>query len=217
MPFQPVPQTAEVKCRYTNDLGSKEYLNTFYFHNPAGWTAVTILALANEVQLRFSTSLISQNVPDHAQLQQVSARDLSSEFGVSAVSPTENVPGSDANAFCNPQTAALIRFLPSAPPPRRGGVFWPFVPEAQVDEVGELALAYRNTLESRMQSWLEGVEAVTSSGHVIVSRYTRNPLPPPAQPRSILRPTGVTAQVTGYQTLRRVASQRDRREKLSGF
>lgn len=215
MPFQPVPETAEARVTYRHTLSSRDYINLIYFRKVGGWTQATLQTLANELVVRFTTSLLVQNMPNGASLTALRTRDLSTEFGAVANGAGVPVLGGDFNTFSNPQSAIMVRYYPDAGPPRRGGIFWPFVREDGVSEVGLLDATYRNTVESRVQSWIEGTEIVTVSTHVIVSRYQR--ATPPATGSVLRSPSAVTAQVTSYQALARVASQRDRRVDVSGF
>lgn len=210
MAFQAVPFTAEVRYSFAQDLNDRLMQCILYYRRNAGWDVTSLTALMTQSVNSFGAVMTDQ-YPESCRLSGLEVRDLSTEFGLqldaSALLP---VVGANTGEFASPNNAALVRFIANAPPPRRGGIYWPFVPEASITEIGELTSGYRAALESDVVSWVSGPESVSASDHVIVSRYNKASVPAPPH----ARPVGVVANVTTVSVVRRVASQRDRRATL---
>lgn len=207
MAFQPVPDTAEARITFSQTNNPRPIINLLYFLRATGWTQSTIQTLADELHTRFITALLPAEVDNGANLNSIHTRDLSTEFGVQATAAGAPIVGTATGPMSSPNNAILVRFIPTTPPPRLGGIFWPFVDEANISEIGEIDAGYRANLAGKINSWVSGVEIAAGCEHSIVSRYSNK----------VLRPSGVSKAVASYVARRRVASQRNRRATFSSL
>lgn len=206
MAFQRVPLTIAISfvARYT--AFTREYINTLYFANLGSWSdAMVDTALAAAITAWNDN--LDQYTPTGGQLVRAEALNLDVEFGYNPVTAVGNV-GAEAGAMSSANNAAYIKFTCAGNgAPREGGVFWPFVQEADVGATGVLsgdALLVADEYEDVAQA----IEAsVASTTHVVPSRYSKTANPTPPHKRTV----AAINNVVGYSVRPIVASQRDRR------
>lgn len=184
MPFVPVPNTVGVEVRMIQD--SQRIENTLYFRKAAGWLAVDVPVLFNELLLWWTVDL-APHLNVSVQLNEFQITDLSTQtgFGFTIPAPAPKPTGGRAGAGL-PNNCSLAITFRTALRGRsfRGRNFVPGLVDVDVSAntlsgvtVGQIEAAYTNLI----------ARAVTVGAiWVVVSRFHNN------SPRV----TGITTDIT---------------------
>lgn len=205
--FQPVEHTAILTTIWRYDVSSRDLVNSVYFERGAGWDDTSIGLLLAAASGNYATSF-DTIVPDDAGLVQIIARDLEEEFAVSQTYDTPNA-GAEAANFAPPSVTAWVKMKgTSGFPPRDGGVFFPFVRETYISDVGIIDNDWRGFVDDAWNAYIDALKlAAGGCTHVLVSRYSKTAVPLFPHKRT----AGVTSPVTSLATRALCGSQRDRR------
>jgi hypothetical protein len=206
--FQPVPNVAELRIKYTDDTTSREYENVFHCFRDGGVRDSDIDTLVSRMQSYFDDDLAGY-MSNGAQAVLFSARNIAEEFGYSNSDDTA-VAGGGAGPWADYQCSIFVQFRgASGFAPRHGGIFWPWVQEDDVDRGGTLS----GSALTRDAAWSDYLDDVCGGGigtiPCIVSRFNKSLYPDPPH----LRPEGVYNTIASLRVRAVVASQKNRRNR----
>ena len=211
MPFQPVDDTCQVTFQFTRDGVDHHPQFEVYFGKSGGWSGVDLDALCQFYADGWSpTWTLDQYMGTADTLVRVSARDLADEFG-NVGETIADVAGTSTNDMASLNNCALQEYRgATGTAPRRGGIYWPFIREGDLDPDGGLSTFITSDLNGDLSTMLTAsLTAASPYSQVIVSRYhkTVGGTPP------YYRDPALTKAVTTRTMRTIVASQRGRRDR----
>lgn len=215
MAFQRVEEGIQVNFHHrVVDGGDKEFICGLAFTVVSTLHVPSVLDdIAAGAQSSWEANFTSRTPPEF-ELFKVTVRDLEEEFGYLAIHE-DPTPGTAAFATMGLNSAIVTTFIcAGGSAPRRGRVFFPWVPENAVDQLGLIDSITTDLMTDKWEDLANTIRQIPSvdGDHVVISRYHSvvNPDPPPAR-ITVLRDEGITAPVASYITRSYVGSQRDRR------
>lgn len=182
MPFQSVPNTAEIVLTYT--VAGVEFNNVLHAKRAAGYDATQLASLASSVSGWVTTSL-KPLMSSSASFLRVTVRGLQNQNDFVVVNSSAQGVGA-INSPCQALNVAACITLKSVFTGRsaRGRFFWGGVPENQRASATTLVQTYVDAVRDAIDALIAVLQAI-SWILTIVSRYTNG----------ALRPTGVTFDV----------------------
>lgn len=186
MPFQPVPNVAQVQLEYAG--GGVTAQNTVYFHRDIGWDEAALSALAEDCVEAWETNVAPDVTQDWGLVQTI-ATNLESDIGLKQIwKPAAIIPGGLVAQSAPANVSFAIKF--SAPRRGRGingRIFSIGLPENECG-LGTLSSTHANALAADWAAFAAEVEAASSCQHVIVHRVVGG----------VRLPEGIIDSVAGY-------------------
>lgn len=186
MPFQPVPDVAQVQLKF--QTGGINAQNTVYFHRSDGWTELELQALAEDCVEAWEAQLADTVTADWALIETV-ATNLEETVGLKQIwRPAVPIQGTYIGTTAPANVTMAVKFVA----PRRGrgisGRVFPIGIPEEVAGAGSITSAYANNLVNSWAAFAGEVETNSDCAHVIVHRVVGG----------IRLPVGVFDTVSGY-------------------
>lgn len=169
MEFQPVPNTCEVVCHFIQDL--QKVVNIFHFHKDGGWSAADLGNLAQAVMdwwIADIKPLVNQSV----KLESVSARDLSTESGASAlkIPAVDQIGTGDVSTLPNSATLAVSLRTGKNGRSYRGRSYFVGIDPTEVDK-NTVSQSYTTAVQTAYNALRSTVAPSLACEMCVVSRY----------------------------------------------
>lgn len=186
MPFQPVPDTAQVALKF--ETGGINAQNTVYFHRVEGWNELELQALAEDCVEAWEAQLADTVTADWALIEAV-ATNLEETIGLKQIwRPAVPIQGTYVGTSSPANVTMAVKFIA----PRRGrgisGRVFPIGIPEDVAGAGSLTSAYANNLVNSWAAFANEVETNSDCQHVIVHRVAGG----------VRLPVGTIDSVAGY-------------------
>lgn len=201
MPFQSVPETAEIDILYT--LNGKLVQNVFYGRFPGGYNQTELDVLAVRIDTRVQANWLLQQ-PQEAVYQRVEVRGLEDENDLLSTFTTGPTVGSQiVDTLPNNVTFAIKQNSGLSGRSARGRMYWIGIPRDRLDPADEnnLLQAYVSAVLLAVGAIRTGIDTLPGWDAVLVSRVTGG----------VARPFGITFPwISEVNVDLRVDSQRGR-------
>lgn len=199
-PYIPIPDTAALILGYVNDVGLT-WSNTLNFRKTDGWDADELAALAASAIDAWGETL-SAAFTTAAHLQQVTARDLSSEDGASIITAdTASQAGSRSGNIVplNAATTVTFRTLQRGRS-FRGRIYHYGLVQADLASAKRWTTTSVGVVQASYEAFVNAIQLGTGADLVVVSRRQGN----------VWLAVGETTEVSQIVGRTPVATQRER-------
>lgn len=217
MAFIPAPE-GTVRCVNQFSLQGQECLNVYHVEVSDAPSAGDLLDLADDLFTAWATHILPNQAVECV-LNQVQVTDVEVDNGLQATSTIAPAAGGGASdAASNALAMCLSLRTPFSGRSNRGRLFIPGLRANQIaTDSNYWTSAQVGEVQTDATAWLAAVEGIVLGAKtvslVVTSYYTENPLPPPAEPRTVPRGLAVNTGVTSIVARPRIATQRRRRPR----
>lgn len=218
MAFIPAPE-GTVRCVQNFTVQGEECLNVFHVEVSDAPGGGDLLDLANELFQAWQSTLLANQAPE-VQFNFVQCTDVETEGGLQATSTETPAAGGATGTVAVSNALAFLLSLrsPFSGRSNRGRLFVPGWRSDKVDPNSNYWMSDTvGEANTDAAAWLDAVESIVLGAKtvslVISSYYTANPLPPPAEPRTVPRAVAINTGVTSIVARSRIATQRRRRPR----